>query len=188
MAAAARTIGGRNNDRRREETTMRSLKTLTSDLDLRDTVEAELGWDPKVDATRIHVAVEDGSVTLTGSVPSFAQKSAAVRRAESVEGVKAIADDLAVRPPSAEKKDAAIAREIAREREWSTSIPESVDVEVSKGHVTLRGAVESSDGRDEAVRAVRHLKGVRGVTSLITIEPKPEPDASGGRPRRRAVT
>jgi osmotically-inducible protein OsmY len=39
----------------------------------------------------IRVAVRDGAVTLTGHVPSYAEKLAAARAAERVYGVKAVA-------------------------------------------------------------------------------------------------
>jgi osmotically-inducible protein OsmY len=154
---------------------MRKLKAVVSDYDLRDAVQEELDWDPQVGDSRIRVAVTDGAIVLSGSVESYAQKAAAVRAAERIHGVKAVADDIqVVQPDSVKHKDAEIAAEIARGRGWNTLFPDSIEVEVANGVVTLRGTVERRDQHEEAARAVRHLEGVRGVTNLIRLEPRNE--------------
>jgi osmotically-inducible protein OsmY len=154
---------------------MRDLKTVVNDLDLRDAVQEELSWDPRVDDSRIRVTAKDGAIALSGSVESYPQKAAAVRAAERIRGVKAVADDIqVVLPDSVKRKDADIAGEIARERELNKSFPDSVDVEVAKGKVTLRGEVQWSYQRDEAARAVRHLEGVRSVSNLIRVARRTE--------------
>lgn len=158
---------------------MRSPKTLVTDIELREDVRAELDWDPRVDDSQIRVSAKDGAIALSGYVTSYSEKWAAVRAAERIQSVKAVADDLqVVLPESVKRKDAAIAEEIAHERGWNTSIPDSVEVEVSNGRATLRGAVEWSYQRDEATRAVRHLEGVRSVSNLIEVKPPVETDAA----------
>ena len=47
---------------------------MRSDIDIKRDVEAELRWNPDIDATDIAVAVKNGVVTLTGFVRSYAQK------------------------------------------------------------------------------------------------------------------
>src|SRR6476660_10153469 len=70
---------------------------MKSDAEIRADVINELYWDPQVtEPEAIGVAVRDGAVTLTGHVPSYAEKLAAVRAAERVYGVKAVANDLKV--------------------------------------------------------------------------------------------
>jgi osmotically-inducible protein OsmY len=154
------------------EAEMRSLKTVVLDGDLRDSVLAELDWDPSVDDSEIQVAVKDGAVSLRGRVTAYAQRHAAVRAASRVRGVKAVADDIEVVLSEAiQRKDSEIAAEMAHERQWNTAIPDSVKTEVRNGQVTLRGSVAWSYQRDEAARAVRHLEGVRAVSNLIEVEP-----------------
>jgi osmotically-inducible protein OsmY len=158
---------------------MRSLKTVMNDMELRDAVVAELDWYPSIDTSRMNTAAKDGAIALTGAVTSYPQKWAAVQAAERVYGVKAVADDIqVVLPKSVERKDARIAEEIAHERSWNTAIPASVEVEVSKGHVTLRGEVEWAYQRNEAAHAVRHLAGVRKVTNGIRVRPRTEPNVA----------
>src|ERR1700732_3564753 len=52
---------------------------MRSDIDIKRDVEAELRWNPDIDATDIAVAVKDSVVTLTGFVRSYGQKTEASR-------------------------------------------------------------------------------------------------------------
>ena len=61
-----------------------------SDQNLRKLVEAELDWDPCLDASRIGVAVDQSVVTLSGAAANYAEKMAAERAAQSIKGVLAI--------------------------------------------------------------------------------------------------
>jgi osmotically-inducible protein OsmY len=149
------------------------VKTTIYDEILQLAVTAELDWDPEVDATHIGVAAKDGAVTLSGYVPSDADKVAAVRAAERVDGVQAVADDVAVQLRLPGKfTDAEIAEQIARRRSWNPDIPATIAAEVSDGLVTLRGEVESTYQRELAELGVRSLLGVRGVANEIRVSPK----------------
>jgi len=55
---------------------------MKSDMQLHKDVLAELTWDPRVAHKEIAIAAKDGVVTLTGSVPSFAERWAADRAVE----------------------------------------------------------------------------------------------------------
>jgi osmotically-inducible protein OsmY len=52
---------------------------------------------------------------------------------------------------------------------------EHIRVVVDKGWVTLEGHVEWNYQRDEAERAVRRIKGVKGVINTIQLKPSVEP-------------
>src|SRR5258705_4001960 len=72
---------------------------MRSDIDIKRDVEAELRWNPDIDATDIAVAVKNGVVTLSGFVRSYAQKFEAEQTAKRVNGVAAVANDIEVRLP-----------------------------------------------------------------------------------------
>jgi VCBS repeat-containing protein len=149
-----------------------TMKMTTSDEALAGAVRSELEWDPKVDQTHIGVAASDGAVTLTGYVPTYAQEHAAVRAAERIHGVRAVADDLEVRlSQHFERNDTEIAEAISRQGRSNMLIPQSVSAEVKNGAVTLHGEVEWAFQRDDAAEAIRHLAGVRSVTNDITVKP-----------------
>jgi osmotically-inducible protein OsmY len=152
---------------------------MDTDKRLQEAVMRELEWDPKVDSAHIGVSAKDGAVTLTGHVTTYSEKMAAVRAAERVYGVKAVADELEVKLSSLTKRDDTdIAEEIARELRWNTTIPDAVDAEVRDGWVTLRGEVEWTYQKNAAERAVRDVTGIRGVSNLITIKPRVKPKPS----------
>jgi hypothetical protein len=95
-----------------------------TDLELKKSVEAELNWEPSVNAAEIGVAVKDGVVTLTGRVDSYWEKMAAERSAARVAGVRAIANELEIHLPfSSERTDEDIARAALNRLEWSISVP-----------------------------------------------------------------
>jgi osmotically-inducible protein OsmY len=145
------------------------------DQELKAAVERELEWEPKVDSSKIGVFVKDGAVTLTGEVSSYSEKLAAVKAAERVYGVRAVADEIKVELPGASTRDDTdLAAELTRELTWNTEVPDTVDAEVRNGYVTLRGQVEWTYQREAAERVVRNLTGVRGVTNLITVKPPAE--------------
>jgi osmotically-inducible protein OsmY len=68
-----------------------------------------------------------------------------------------------------------VADEIAREFQWNTLIPETIEAEVRNGVVAVWGEVEWAYRREEAEQAVRYLRGVTGVTNLITVKPRVKP-------------
>ena len=72
---------------------------MRSDIAVHKDVIEELRWEPKTKAAEIAVAVKDGVVTLSGNAESYAQKYAAERAVERVNGVRAIAADLKVNLP-----------------------------------------------------------------------------------------
>jgi osmotically-inducible protein OsmY len=144
------------------------------DIQLQSDVRAEMAWDPRVDDKEIRVAAADGVVTLTGSVPSYADKVAAERAAERVLGVKAVANDLAVAVPvTYQRSDTDIAQAVVNALEWDVQVPDTkIKAAVTNGWITLEGGVEWRYQRDAAACAVRYLAGVRGVTNDITITAK----------------
>ena len=74
------------------------ITTITTvDQILRDAVMQQLSWQPDLDASMIGVSAQDGVVTLSGYVETYAAKLAAERAARKLYGVKAIANELDVR-------------------------------------------------------------------------------------------
>ena len=144
---------------------------MKTDAEIRDDVIEELRWDPQItDPDAIGVAVKDGAVTLTGSVPTYAEKLAAARAAERVYGVKAVANELKVKLPGGPRDDSDIATAIAHVLENNVQIPEGqVHARVQNGWVTLGGEVDYEFQRREVERMVRQVRGVVGVTDPITV-------------------
>jgi osmotically-inducible protein OsmY len=152
---------------------------VKSDSEIRDDVVNELQWNPQItDPDAIGVAVVDGAVTLTGTVPSYAEKISAARTAGRVYGVRAVADELRVKLPGAPRDDSGIATAIAHVLENNVQIPGGrVHARVENGWVTLDGEVDYEFQRHEIERMVRQVRGVTGVTDNITIRPPASPES-----------
>jgi osmotically-inducible protein OsmY len=152
------------------------MKPTISDESLRNAVLEELAGDPEVLADFISVTAADGAIVLGGHVRTdHHEKHEAVRAAERVEAVRAVADDIEVREPALhERADDEIAEEIARRRGVEVESPDSVGMQVRDGRVILHGQVESESQRDFVDSAARELTGVHAVTDLIEVQPPVE--------------
>jgi osmotically-inducible protein OsmY len=155
----------------------KSVKMKT-DSQVQADVIHELTWNPSVTHEHIGVAVSGGIVTLSGTVPTYAEKSAAERATQRVGGVKAVVEKIDVKlPGSLQRTDQDIAKAIVDQFKWTVWIPEEkVKASVENGWVRLTGEVEWQYQRGAAESAVRGLTGVRGITNNIVIRPKVQPD------------
>lgn len=150
---------------------------MALDSDIKRDVEAELEWDPVIDATDIAVAVRNGIVTLTGLVASYAQRFEAEVIAKRVKGVMGIANDLKVHLANdGQRPDPEIARDAvtALQSELPHS-SQSMKVTVKDGWVTIEGNAEWHYQRTRAEDAVRRVKGVNGITNAISLRPPVAP-------------
>jgi osmotically-inducible protein OsmY len=143
-----------------------------NDLELKQDIEAELRWDPKVNAAQIGVSVDKGAVSLLGAVDTYAQKWAAEDATKRVTGVRTVALDLTVKILTEHKRtDSDIAAAVQSALTWDVYVPKTVTAKVQQGAVTLEGQVVWMYERDAAERAVRYLAGVVSVYNAILIKP-----------------
>ncbi|HEY2732117.1 MAG TPA: BON domain-containing protein [Polyangia bacterium] len=150
---------------------------MNNDQQIQSDVLAELGWDARVAPNEVGVSVKNGAVTLSGQVESYTKKWAAEDAALRVRGVRAVANDIEVKLPFDDQRtDADIAGAAVNALKWDVFIPsDKVQATISKGWVTLKGDVDWQFQKEAAEREVRNLKGVLGVTNLITVAPRVKP-------------
>ena len=146
--------------------------TMTSvDQSVRDAVMRQLAWEPDLDASMIGVSVQAGVVTLSGYVDTYAAKLAAERAVRKLYGVKAIANELEVRLAQ-ERIDPDLAHDAIEALRSHVNVPPGVTVTVRDGFVTLSGSAEWMFQKADAERAVKYLRGVRGVFNQIELRPR----------------
>ena len=143
-----------------------------SDIQLRQNVLDELEFEPSIDAAHIGVTVDDGVVTLTGHLSSYAEKIAAEEAVRRVKGVRAIAEEIEVRYPGQKQtSDDEIAKRALNILQWDTFVPhENIRLTVHKGLVTLTGEVQWYFQKNGAEKAIRKLSGVTGVVNDIVVK------------------
>lgn len=149
---------------------------MKTDADLKRDVMAELAWDPAVKSTTIGVAVKDGVVTLTGHLDTFAEKHAALRAAQRVAGVKALAIELDVKlAPDHRRSDTEIAANAEQALKWNTMVsPEAIRLTVEHGSIRLQGEVDWDYQRRSVEKAIRPLIGVVDISNEITLRVTPQ--------------
>jgi osmotically-inducible protein OsmY len=110
-------------------------------------------------------------------VRSYAQKWQAEKRVKGVAGVAGVGDDLEVKLPIFNQRPGSeIARgAVAAIHRQLPYAGDHIRVVVCDGWVTLEGSVDWNYQREHAVGAVRHIRGVKGVSNLIQLQPRSSP-------------
>jgi osmotically-inducible protein OsmY len=138
--------------------------------DIRESVQAELTFDPLVDAADITVRNINGEVALNGTVPSYPQYLEAAAAAQRVAGVKNVYNHLAVVLRDAGYRDDAWLTTAANNAlALNVTVPDGVEAAARDGKLTLTGLVEFGRQREAAELAVAGLTGVRYVKDDIEI-------------------
>jgi osmotically-inducible protein OsmY len=150
---------------------------MKSDSEIERDVREELKWDPDLDADDIAISVKNGVVTLAGFTRSYTDRLEAEAAAKRVAGVVAVANDIEVRLPAIDQRpDPDIARDAVAALKAELPISyDRIKVIVKQGWITIEGAVEWQYQKTTAETAVRKVKGVKGVTNVITVKPRVEP-------------
>jgi len=144
--------------------------------DIRESVEAELTFDPLVDATNVTVRNMDGDVALNGTVPSYPQYLEAAAAAQRVAGVKNVHNHLEVVLPDADYRDDAMLTTAANNALLlNVTVPDGIEATARDGNLTLTGEVTYGMERDAAELAVAGLTGVRNVKDEIMISYDADP-------------
>ncbi len=146
----------------------------SKDEQIKKAVVDMLYWDNRVDASDINVEVKDGIVSLTGSVPSYGIKEAALFATWKVPGVKKVDNNSFVKFPSTTKllTDSQIQENIEKQLKWNDSTSkENIHVEVQKGEVSLEGHVDAYWKTFRAEQVASDVIGVIDIDNKLTVVP-----------------
>jgi osmotically-inducible protein OsmY len=146
---------------------------MKTDLEIQKDVMDELKWEPLLTASEIGVAVKQGVVTLSGTVDTFSKKEEAESAAKRVTGVKAVAEDIEVKPFATSKKnDTEVARMIAESLKSHSALQEDkIKIKVEDGWVTAEGLVDWEYQKEAVKNTVKNLTGVVGISNNISVKP-----------------
>jgi osmotically-inducible protein OsmY len=118
-------------------------------------------------------SVEDGIVTLTGTVDLYQRKLDAAKLARKTASAQGVRNLITVAGPnvSDEQLEQKLARKITYVREGYDSTFDYFALGVKDGVVTVEGEDRTGVGRDEALADIYSMPGVKDVVANISIEP-----------------
>lgn len=139
---------------------------------LQKDVQDALKWEPLLHAAEIGVIVEDGIVTLTGTVDSYTKKIEAEKAAKNVAGVKALVENIKVLlPHGSVRADSDVAADVVKALGQNRDIPhESIKIKVENGLVYLEGKIVWDFQRESARKSINHIRGVKGVVDDMELK------------------
>jgi osmotically-inducible protein OsmY len=141
---------------------------------VKNNIMDQLIWDSRIDSSNIAVNVTDGTVTLSGTVPSYADRRNAETDAYFTPGVYKVVDQLEVKHPAGTKipSDADIKENIDSAYFWNSSIDSSkINVMVNGGVVTLKGSVDAYWKKLRTEEIASEATGVIDVINELAIVP-----------------
>jgi osmotically-inducible protein OsmY len=143
--------------------------TVPSDEEIQQSVENLLEWDFNVDESDIDITVENGIVTLEGTVDSYWESSSAQSDAERASGVIDVVNKLVV-VPTEKISDELLGERIADRIERNTVADlNQISIEVEDGEVTLSGTVPSWYVWSSVYDAVQYTAGVVDIHDELSI-------------------
>jgi hyperosmotically inducible protein len=121
----------------------------------------------------VQSSVEDGIVTLTGTVDLYQRKLDAAKLARKTADVQGVRNLITVAGPNVpdEQLEQKLARKLTYVRTGYDSTFDYFALGVKDGVVTVEGQDRTGVGRDEALADVANMPGVKDVVENISIEP-----------------
>lgn len=135
-----------------------------SDKELQSDAKEALKSDPATEAMEINTLVEDGQVTLRGTVDSYQERELAETVVKGIRGVRRVENQIEI-DYQTERPDEEIQDEIKKGLRWNAYVDDyAIYVEVNDGKVKLTGTVGSAAER----RLAESEAWVAGVESVNT--------------------
>lgn len=123
-----------------------------TDREIREHIRNALFYNAATESFELSVAVQDGVVTLTGSVESWAERRLAENVAAAAAGVKAVRNRVEVAHVT-QRSNAEIRADVQKLLAADARVEDAlIDVRVEDGIVSLRGTVGSAAERSRAIQ------------------------------------
>ena len=140
-----------------------------TDSEIAEAVLAALRLHSAVQEDKIKIKVEDGLVTLEGSVEWEYQRKAAITAVENLVGVRSVLNLITLRTTTSIIKD--VERKInAAFHRRAIQDAENIVVGILGSKVILRGTVNSITEKEDAEQAVWATPGITAVDNRISVE------------------
>src|SRR5262245_5450363 len=141
----------------------------------------ELLWDTTIDASRMTVTADDGTIVLGGTVDHYHEKWNAGEDAKRVVGVREVVNRIAVDTAARKVRDDELAAAARAGLDANGLVPKgAIGIAVSDGVVAMTGNVRHHYEREAAEHVIRHLRGLADFTDLVTVSQDPGEAVSEG--------
>jgi osmotically-inducible protein OsmY len=121
----------------------------------------------------VQVAVQNGMVTLTGSVPLYADKQDAQKNVGKVKNVVSVVNDIQVQAGESTDQQLAdkIGKQLAYDRVGYGNAFNAITASVQNGVVTMGGHALGPVAKDSALNIAKRTPGVTNVIDKIEVDP-----------------
>ncbi len=139
------------------------------DSAIRDAVQDALLYDPRVAAFNLNVAVDEGAVTLSGTVDNLKAKRAAAQDARNTTGVWRVETNINVQPQTELTDNEIVENIITRLQRDPYVNRQEIGVTVEEGIARLNGRVESYFEKWQAGDVAALAQGVTDVINQLEV-------------------
>lgn len=149
---------------------------------VRDKVDS--AWSSKYD--QISVFVNNGMVTLQGSVPTWKDKDNIEKAIRNLEGVRGLNSHITVQDPSSHNNqqkqfpqdraatpiDDQLNKKIRDNisRGWLWDSYKEIALNTNNGVVTLEGVIDNMDDQKKLISDIQKIEGVKSVRSALRVK------------------
>ncbi len=145
---------------------------LRTSEDIKKDIIDQLYWDNRMDASDVNVDVQEGDVTLLGSVPSFLAQQSAIDDAWTVEGVVRIDNQIDVTFGETVPRHQDLQEHLQNMFRWNPNLTDQpIEINVDNGIVTLTGDTDAVWKKLRAENICLSVLGVQGVSNEIRVVP-----------------
>jgi osmotically-inducible protein OsmY len=142
------------------------------DADIQNKLQQTLNKDK---FKNVKATVQDGVVTLQGTVDTYAAKEEAERKASSVDHVKGVRDQIEV--TGKQVPDDQLREKLAEKLRYDRlgygfgNVFNAIGIDVQNGFVTVKGKVRDETDKASALSLIANTPGVKGLRDEIQVEP-----------------
>ena len=145
--------------------------TPETDRKIEDAAKASYNYRTVLE-DQVTVKVQDGIVTLAGTVQDKDDKALAVDTVENLPGVKAVKNEIKVEPKYPEKSDGWMALKIRGRLLMKANVSATATtVAVKDGVVTLGGTADNQAQKELTGLYAKDIDGVQSVNNEIVVTP-----------------
>jgi hyperosmotically inducible periplasmic protein len=121
----------------------------------------------------VQIAVQSGVVTLTGSVPLYADKQDAEKSVAKIKNLVSVMNDIQVQAGESSDQQLAdrIGKQLAYDRVGYGNAFNAITVSVNNGVATLGGHALGPVAKESALNLAKRTPGVQNVVDKIQVDP-----------------